>query len=269
MVERALSSLSRGRSFDSVFLREAMRDASGDQLVERWLRIRAAWLRLRSKEYWGEERLIAPHRLDALRMPAVLRACQAATVAAVPCQAVIALLVRDGSDESFDALVAEFSRAEAAQNVPALKMLARQGRYARDSRHWTDFSELLKGALAEVTQKRGRTSYAHRLGLRAPLLNLSFHVSALAPSRLFAIVVVSDENRKLFANYGQGGVSVDEADNKVKDVRQLATWLQGLVRSRRAKWNWAATRIRTNLRGRERAAVLAWLKAGLSPLNLR
>jgi hypothetical protein len=224
-IEEVLALLQDKHSFESAFLREAMRTSSSANLSATWKVALGAWQQLR-RPAWTTDLAISGYvvreaLLEVLMQPDLLSACQAATISCSPPLGALAALVRDGSDESFDALIAEFQRVSEAHDLRGLKMFGRLRRYAANKSRWDEFAEAVDETVRLTTSERENTSFASRLGMRVPAVKFSFFVSSKGARSVSALVLVSDDRNEFSAHSGKGGVKIS-SESAVKNVKQIA-----------------------------------------------
>jgi hypothetical protein len=253
VIRRTLSALEkkRKRSFDEVFIRSVVNGVDDAALSEAWAAgVRA--LRKAGRQYSTGDKAFR-ETLAMFQEPRLLGALQAATVADDAPLVVLAALAKDGSAESYDALMAEYERARAGKSDWGLRYkLNRLERYATHNEHWEAFS----AAVSEQLQRREEKSAAHgcarRLGLRVPALELRVFLST--HGRGYVWITISDKR-------GRFEVQCEPATPRPPDdVRELAAWLTAFTRKHRLSFDWEAADPTCSLRGREREALLSWLR---------
>ena len=107
--------------------------------------------------------------------------------------------------------------------------------------------------LARRDRARQSGSLAQRLELNVPLLHFSITLTGrVRGQKQEAWAWLLGDDRALSATRSQA-LHVDQPPPE--DFTQLPAWL-----ARTATWSWDTARVRTNLRGKHRAAMLAWLK---------
>ena len=206
----------------------------------------------------GDKSFIAT--LTFLQEPWLLDAVQAGVVQEAAPLTALAALAKDGSDASHDALLGEFERARRDKSDWALRYkLKRLGRYAKQTPHWEALERSVVQELERRDGKKQAGSLAQRLGLNVPLLRFSLTLTGRArgqKERIF-LWLQGDAQQPNYKSQSQQ-LKVPE------DFTQLGPWLTRVTKSERITWDWNAARLVTNLRGKHREAMLAWLKGEAS-----
>lgn len=268
-IDEILTSLAPSPTFPAVFVREAMRAAKPALFEAHWAETLKALSRTTRQYSLGDKAFMAT--LAFLQAPWLLAAVQAATVAADAPLTALAALARDGSDASYDALLAEYERARTSEGEwPLRYKLRRLGRYAKPGEHWRSLEALVKQELARRDGKKAEGSLAQRLGLHVPLLDFYLQVDGRKTPRakrgvtkpgdrsVFLILSGNDHNQNLPSQ-------VLGLDSKPpRDFTEAPAWLAKVTKSERVTWDWERAIVRSNLRGKYRDAMLAWVR-GLRP----
>lgn len=258
---RMVRSLARRRSFRSVFLLSALDSPSGPDRATRW----ATALRLckdmegnGERPYWKNERIsVAESRLAMLSSNWLLPCCRAGTIAGPPPLGALVAVIRDGQEDSIDALLAEVERCRDDGHVTRLRFLLRLlKRYAR-----TPGMVSMREVAASMLHRDPVGRFAATIGLLSSALECSFMLSGSGRRRPLLTVVISDESNALSCHSGLGSVVVSRT-SEVRKIQNVPAWISRLEATLRTRWDWSATRVKSNLRGRERAALLEWLKTG-------
>lgn len=248
LIREVLKRLEREAGFSALFVREVMRDVPETKLKAQWA------LALNAVSKAGRQYSIGDaafrETLRLLQDPVLLGACQATAVQCGAPVVVCAALAKDGSEASFDALMAELERARDGRDDWALRYkLNRLHRYAKPGPAFEAFQGAVDAAMNRRDAKKAESSYAKKLGLHVPLLELSVWLVPVKGPGKFAWVSVSDRHESF---------SLQTTDDrpKVTDIKKVPAWLAKLG----VKWDWAGARVRTNLRGKHRTAMLEWLE---------
>ncbi|MFZ5441420.1 MAG: hypothetical protein ACOZQL_15535 [Myxococcota bacterium] len=272
-IDDILTSLTPSATFPAVFVREAMRAAKPGLFEPHWAETLRALSRTTRQHSVGSRDFLAT--LALLQAPWLLAAVQAATVAAEAPLTALAALAKDGSDASYDALLAELARARASEtDWPLRYKLKRLGRYAKQNEHWRALEALVKQELARRDGSKVEGSLAQRLGLHVPLLKFYLQVDGVKTkprasskrSSVFLIVSGNDFTQSLPSQ-------VLGLDSKPpKDFTETPAWLAKVTKAERITWDWERAIVRSNLRGRHRDAMLDWLRGrrpSPAPLSAR
>lgn len=254
-IDSQLATLENSSSFSAVFVREAMRAARKGEVQQHWVETLKALSRVGRQYALGDQAFMAT--LDFLQQDWLLAAIQAATSVADAPLVAVAALARDGSEASYDALVTEFERARAAKSDWALRYkLRRVSRYARKSHHWKELEENVKSELARRDGKMVHGSWAQRLRLNVPLLQFGLTLFGKGKSKARPFIVyVSVQDRSASCQ-----VQSLELADAPQDLVPLPMWLAQQAKKHAITWDWEGARVRSNLRGRQRETMLAWLR---------
>ena len=256
-IKEVLAALERSPTFPSAFVREAMLHAKEGALQAHWGETLKALSRTTRQYSVGDKNFVAT--LLALQEPWLLDAVQAGVVQQSAPLTALAALAKDGSDASHDALLAEFERARQDKSDWALRSkLKRLGRYAKQTPHWEALERSVADELARRDGKKQSGSLAQRLGLNVPLLRFSLTLTGRArgQKQLITLWLQGDDRHSNFRSQSLH-LKVPE------DFTQLGAWLPRVTKAERITWNWDDAQLVTNLRGKHREAMLAWLKGEL------
>jgi hypothetical protein len=259
-IREVLTALEGSPTFPSAFVREAMRHAPEGSVQAHWVETLKALSRTTRQYSLGDKSFIAA--LSALQEPWLLEAVQAGVVQEAAPLTALAVLAKDGSDASHDALLAEFERARKDKSDwPLRYKLKRLSRYAKKTSHW---EALEKSVLEELARRDGDKepgSLAKRLGLNVPLLSFSLQLTGRAKGKkeLITLWLQGDDRSPNFKSQ-----TLELTPKPPQDFTQTAAWLTKVTKAERITWHWDDARLTTNLRGKNRDAMLDWLK-GLSP----
>ena len=255
-IRALLAALEKSNTFPSIFVREAMRTAPAGHFEERWIEALKALSRTTRQYSIGDKAFMAT--LAYLQEPWLISAVQAATVGDEAPLTALAALAKEGSDESADALVAEFERARTNPSEWALKYkLKRLGRYAKPTAHWKALEESVKQELNRRDGKKAEGSLAQRLGLHVPLLDFHLQVTGRKPKqdkRVLLIIAGNDHNGHL-PTQALGLISKPPAD-----FLKVRAWLARVTKAEQVTWDWDEVEVKSNLRGKYRDAMVAWLR---------
>jgi hypothetical protein len=255
-IREVLAALEGSPTFPSAFVREAMRHAPKDGLQAHWVETLKALSRTTRQYSLGDKSFMAT--LAFLQEPWLLESVQAGVVQEAAPLTALAALAKDGSDESHDALLAEFERARNDKSDwPLRYKLKRLGRYAKKTAHW---DALEKSVLEELERRDGAKeagSLAQRLGLNVPLLSfsLTLHGRAKGKKENIMLWLQGDDRYPSFKSQ-----ALELSSKPPQDFTQTAAWLAKITKSERITWNWDEAKLTTNLRGKHRDAIMAWLK---------
>lgn len=258
-IDELLAALAQTATFPSVFVREAMRSVKAHLVEPQWAETLKALSRTTRQYSLGDKAFLAT--LVYLQAPWLLGAVQAATVAADAPLTALAALARDGSDASYDALVAEFERARASESDwPLRYKLKRLGRYAKPSEHWKALETSVKQELARRDGKKAEGSLAQKLGLHVPLLDFYLQVDGRKPGGKTVMLILSgnDQHQHLPSQ----AIGLDS--KPPRDFLQVRAWLTRVTKREAVTWEWDRAVVRSNLRGKYRDAMLDWVR-GLRP----
>lgn len=255
-IRELLSALEGSPTFPSAFVRQAMQHAPKDGLQAHWVETLKALSRTTRQYSLGDKSFMAT--LAFLQERWLLEAVQAGVVQEAAPLTALAALAKDGSDESHDALLAEFERARNDKSDwPLRYKLKRLGRYAKKTPHW----EALEQSVADELERRDGAkeagSLAQRLGLNVPLLSFSLTLTGRAKGKreLISLWLQGDDRHP---NFKSQALKLDA--QPPKDFTQTAAWLTKVTKAERITWNWDEAKLTTNLRGKHRDAIIAWLK---------
>jgi hypothetical protein len=252
-----LKALEPSRAFAAVFVREAMRSARHGEVEKLWPEALKMLSRAGRQYSIGDKAFMAT--LAALQEPTWLGAIQAATVSDSAPLVVAAALARDGSDASADALVAEYERARASQDEWALRYkLKRLGRYAKQNATWKALEESVKQELARRDGKKAEASLAKQLGLHVPLLDFYVQVNGRKENQLRAVMLIISGNDR-HGNLPTQALGLES--KPPRDFTKVRAWLAKVTKLERVMWEWEDAIVRSNLRGKYRDAMLAWLRS--------
>lgn len=234
-ITRHLTALEPSTTFPAVFVRQAMQSATVTEFEERWVDLKS--LSRTTRQYSvGDKAFVAT--AEALQTtPWLLDAVRAATVSDdAPLVALVAL-GKDASDESYDALMAEFERARTASDDWALRYkLKRLARYATSSPHLEALDTAVKQELERRDGVKMEGSLAQRLGLNVDLLSFFLEVQGRKPKQTRDVSLIISGND-----------------------RHSGLPTQALGREK-IEWDWAEARVKTNLRGKYREAMVEWVR---------
>ena len=268
-IHELLSALEHSPTFPSTFVREAMRHAKPGALQAQWVETLKALSRTTRQYSVGDKSFVAT--LVSLQEPWLLNAVQAGVVQEAAPLTALAALAKDGSDASHDALLAEFERARRDKSDWALRYkLKRLGRYAKQTPHWEALERSVVDELARRDGKKQSGSLAQRLGLNVPLLRFSLTLTGRREGRGDSDAGRARGQKQLITLWLQGddrhpNFKSQSLELKVpEDFTQLGAWLPRVTKSERITWNWEDAQLVTNLRGRHREAMLAWLSGKAS-----
>jgi hypothetical protein len=253
-IEAHLRALEESPSFPAVFVREAMK--AKPVTTVSWAEVLKALSRTTRQYSVGDKAFMAT--LSDLQAPWLLGAIQAATVSDDAPLVVLAALAHDGSETSHDALLAEFERARTAKDDWALRYkLKRIWRYAKQNAHMQALDATVKAELAARDGVKAETSLAKKLGLNVELLKFFLEIDGAKPkgAREVHLIISADDRSSGLPTQALG---VDE--KPPRDFLKVRDWFSAVTRRERIEWNWAAVRIRTNLRGKHRDAMVEWLR---------
>lgn len=254
--------------------------ADDDELLAQWRTAMAALLDLDSSYEWGSAQNKAKLR-GLAASPRVLEALQAAAATGLPVNVrVLAALAVDGSEASCDALLPHFVHAAKAgdEHLSRLTML---------EKHASD-TPGMRALLAQVGQRlEQREAQSPALALAA---HLGFEVDSFwfevglhsrepnqhAVSRLQGGVRVDSRKARWFdvwlgevdgfasagrhSRFGSGGVGRDELGLGVCTPQDLPRWIASTAQKLGVTWR--SVEPRTNLRGKKKEALHAWLRGG-------
>ena len=169
-----------------------------------------------------------------------------------------AALAKNGSDASHDALLAEFERARRDKSDwPLRYKLKPLSRYAKQTPHWEALEQSVLDELARHDGKKRPGSVAQRLGLNVPSFKFSLMLHGRARGRkepLMLWLQGDDKNPNLKTEVVASGLKPSD------DLTQLAAWLARATKAEPITWAWGSAKLATNLRGKHRDAIMAWLK---------
>lgn len=262
--EQVLSAIERQppeNAFSGAFVREAMRwgpdvdDEPGR--AKRWEETIVALSKAGRQYSVGDVDFRAAMKL--FQTPWLLAACQAGAVAGNAPVVVAAALAQDGSEASYDALLAELERAKASEDDWALKYkLKRLAKYAKQNEAWAAFLAAVKAELDARDQSMVATSVAKALGLNVALLQFSYDLPGFVRPEGPVTWYLSISDRRDEPVHSQV-VPLRELKGP-KKVLELPKWLQTVTEARRITWRWGEARVRSNLRGQYLDAFTAWLR---------
>lgn len=255
-IRELLSALEGSPTFPSAFVREAMRHAPESALQSHWVETLKALSRTTRQYSLGDKSFLAT--LSFLQERWLLEALQAGVVQEAAPLTALAALAKEGSDASHDALLAEFERARNDKSDwPLRYKLKRLGRYAKKSPHWEALEQSVLEELARRDGAKESGSIAQRLGLNVALLSFSLQLTGRARGRNKPITLwlQGDDRHPNFKSQ-----AMEVTPKPPQDFTQIAAWLAKITKADRITWNWAEARLTTNLRGKHRDAMIAWLK---------
>ncbi len=253
----------------AVFLREAF-----DGSLPSWDAAIEALLWLQSSYGWGSTPM--RQRLRAISSnPRLLSALQASVVASadsnerdVPALAVLAI---DGSEASIDALLPVFARA-LAQRDDALDDLARLETHAGSNPALTAMFQHLTTLRAQRQQASPARQVAQAMGLDGDDFEVHVSVSSVeARNRVAAVQahVALDSTRADWfrVSVHRRGLTSFDAQRVWRDdlalgrceALALPGWLASSATRLGITWNWKGASMRGSVRGKARAAIIAWL----------
>ena len=258
-IEQTLAALESESGFSSAFVREAMRFApsAGDARRAHWAQT-IAMLSKAGRQYSTGDEAFRETMSLFLKTPWLIAASQAAMVAAPSPVVVAAVLAKEGSEASYDALMTELDRAVRDGDRWSLHYrLKPLARYATKNASWLALEKAVRDELAGRDEKLAETSFARALGLSVKLLSFSLQtvgrVAGKEPAHLWLTI---DDKRKSLSVH----VTPIRATDQPSDIAQLARWLVGFNLTNVLTWDWGQSRIRSSLRGRPRDAFFAWLR---------
>lgn len=255
LISSVLQRLEQLDGFSSAFAREAMRQAPPEDLADRWRRTSEALSKAGRQYSLGDEAF--RQTLALFQEPWLLAACQAGAVAGRAPLVVDAALAKDGSEASYDALMAELARALADTDDWQLRhKLKRLKRYARPTPRWQALDAMVDGELRRRTDAMAaRPTFAKALGLELPLLGWSIELRGSGGRHVW--LLIEDDGANLQLEYRRADGS---REPQPTDVRALPQVLAQLAERDGFRWNWSEPLVRTNLRGKKREQFLAWLR---------
>ena len=251
-VEKHLASLKASRTFPGVFVSEAMRQRAGT-----WEEVLKMLSRVGRQYSIGDKAFMAT--LKDLQAPAWLASVQAATVSDDAPLVVCAALAHDGSDASHDALLAEFERARTSKDEWALRYkLKRIIRYGTKGPHL----DALEAAVARELERRdgakAERSLAKQLGLNVELLDFYLRVTGTKARQASRVsLIISANDRANFLPTQALGLESPPP----RDFLKVRAWLTEVTRKEKVTWAWDEADLKTNLRGKYRTAMVAWLRS--------
>ena len=255
-VAEHLSALENSPSFPSVFVREAMRwGEKKAPSAERWVETLKALSRVGRQYSAGDLAFWAT--VKALQAPWLLAAVQAATVSAEAPLVVLAALAHDGSDSSHDALLSEFERTRQAKSDRLLRLkLLRLGRYAKANAHFAALEAAVRQELSRRDGSKVEGSLAQQLGLHVQLLKFVMQVDGTKAQRAAPVrLIISGDDK----SSGLPTQAVGLESTPPRDFLQVRDWLSKVTLREKVTWRWARAQVTTNLRGKHREAMVAWL----------
>lgn len=258
-IAKHLVALESTRVFPAVFVREAMKSApiAWSEYEARWVETLKALSRTTRQYSVGDKAFIATAEYLSAT-PWLLEAVRAATVSDdAPLVALVAL-GRDASDESYDALLAEFERARTASSDWALRYkLKRLARYSAQSPHLAALDATVKQELERRDGAKVEGSLAQRLGLNVELLKFYLEVRGNRPKQMRDVFLIISGNDH---HSGLPTQALGLNDLPPKDFMKVRDWLAKVTRSQKITWAWDEARVKTNLRGKYRDAMVEWLR---------
>lgn len=254
-LDELIGALEKSPTFPSAFVREAMRHAKEGARQAHWVETLKALSRVTRQYSLGDKSFIAT--LTFLQEPWLLEALRAGVVQEEAPLTALAALAKDGSDESHDALLAEFERARRDQSDwPLRYKLKRLGRYAKQTPHWEALEASVQQELARRDGAKESGSYAQRLRLNVPLLRFSLQLRGRVQGKKDLFVWLQADDRH--PNYKSQALEL--SPKPPEDFTRVAAWLAAVTKAQRISWDWEGARLTTNVRGKQREAMLAWLK---------
>lgn len=167
-LDELIDALEKSRTFPSAFVREAMRHAKEDARQAHWVETLKALSRVTRQYSLGDKSFLAT--LTFLQEPWLLEALRAGVVQEAAPLTALAALAKDGSDESHDALLAEFDRARRDKSDwPLRYKLKRLGRYAKQTPHWKALEASVQRELARRDARPGVKGKKELAKRKAPL----------------------------------------------------------------------------------------------------
>lgn len=256
-ITRLLSTLEQSTAFPAVFVRQSMKSASVTEFEERWVEALKSLSRTTRQYSVGDKAFVATAEV-LQTTPWLLDAVRAATVSDdAPLVALVAL-GKDGTDESYDALMAEFERARTATDDWALRYkLKRLARYAKASKHLEALDTAVKQELERRDGKKMEGSLAQRLGLNVDLLSFYLEVRGRKPKQTRGVWMIISGNDR-FSGLPTQALGLD--DPPPKDFLLVRDWLAKTTKREKVEWLWGEARVKTNLRGKHREAMVQWLR---------
>ncbi|MFT3712717.1 MAG: hypothetical protein QM817_34130 [Archangium sp.] len=254
-IEDHLRALEESPTFPAVFVREAMK--ARPLSTETWTDVLKALSRTTRQYSVGDKAFMSA--LNDLQEPWLLAAIQAATVSDDAPLVVLAALAHDGSETSHDALLAEFERARTARDDWALRYkLKRIWRYAKQNTYMQALDATVKAELASRDGVKAESSIAKKLGLNVELLKFYLEVDGDKPkgAREVHLIISADDRHSGLPTQALG---VEE--KPPRDFFKVREWLSNVTKKERITWNWDTMRVRTNLRGKHRDAMVEWLRS--------
>jgi hypothetical protein len=268
-----------------IFLKQALMsvdDADDAALAAAWRDALAALLDLDTTYAWGSKQRRAKIA-GVARAPKLLTAVQAA---AVGCESVsadfLAVLAADGSDESVDALMPHFVRAARAQT--GLELLERLRTHAAATPAVQAMLHKVEQLLAERSATSPVLALAPLLGLAADLDELWFHgyfssvatndsrialahgqldVDSRSAAWLSVSVVLNDRGAHRSSSFNNTKVWRDDFGLGTAELLDVPRYLARAATALGVAWSWDSLSLRTQLRGRNREAVAAWIRGAL------
>jgi hypothetical protein len=255
LIRAVLERLETVQSFESAFVREAMRHAPEGELEAHWQRTSQALSKAGRQYSLGDAAFRAT--LELMQTPWLLAACQAGAIAGPSPRVIAAALAKDGSEASHDALLAEFERARRDSHEWDLRhKLKKIARYARKNAAWASLEAAVHGELASRDEATAADEgiAARKLGLELPLLRWSLHLRSNGGQSVW--VIIDDRRRSMSFQY----LGRDGARSPRPDVLALPKVLAELAVRDQLTWAWSNARVTTNLRGRKRDAMFEWVQ---------
>jgi hypothetical protein len=253
-IEEHLRALEESPSFPAVFVREAMKARAVS--TDPWTEVLKALSRTTRQYSIGDKAFMAT--LNDLQAPWLLGAIQAATVSDDAPLVVLAALAHDGSETSHDALLAEFERARTSKDDWALRYkLKRIWRYAKQNAHMQALDATVKAELASRDGVKAESSIAKKLGLNVELLKFFLEIDGSKPkgAREVHLIISADDRHS-----GLPTQALGVEDKPPRDFLKVRDWFSSVTKRERITWHWDTVRIRTNLRGKHRDAMVEWLR---------
>jgi hypothetical protein len=260
----------------AVFLREAFDGslASWDAAIE-------ALVWLQSSYGWGSKPM--RQRLRAIASnPRLLGALQASVVASAEGDErdlpALAVLASDGSEASLDALLPVFTRALAKRD-DGLDDLARLETHAASTPALKAMFAQLASLRAERQQASPARLVAQAMGLDSDDFEVHVSMSSVEARDRLAIAqghVGLDStrvdwfrvsiHRQGLTSFDQHRVWKDDLGLGRCDALALPGWLASTATRLGIRWSWQTASMRGSVRGKRRAAIIAWLAGSAGEL---
>ena len=263
----------------SIFVRAFL--AGTTELADAWEQAMYRLLSLDTTYAWGSKQKRA--KLEALAAePKVVEALQASVVTTETMRMdALAVLAIDASEASVDALMPHFERAAREKDQKLDRLLALK-KYASPTPAMTAMLARVDAMVGERNSASPALEFAASIGLGAmekfwfdlflasdavnangvpqfqgglhfdsgQLHWFSCHLSEVQPASL----------KFEGSRFGTKGVQSDALKLGACEPDRVPIWLEGAARKLRCQWNFEYGRPRTNLRGKKRDQMMAWLR---------